>query len=651
MKHKMLKKKAAYRFRRFARKAYAAFNSMHKEVSIGVVTASMLVFAGITESAAQSQMTLIPDSIPDLELEEVVVSSSIADLTLGRIAQPAVIISSKEVERQPVQSVQDLLKPIAALDIRQRGPNGVLAGISIRGGTFEQTAVLLNGANLSNPQTAHYSLDIPINLSDIERIEVIQGPSSLLFGASAFSGGINIITKNNKKSDRLFATAEAGMYGLLSGSARGAFQAGETSHSLSIGFSRSDGYCNNSDYDLFNTLWQSEWQSDEASLLFNFGVNDKSYGANTFYSAAYPNQYDDTRSYFATLRGETNGRIKFTPQLYWSRHDDDFYLVRGASPNVHQTDVYGLSLNGQYTFGLGPLNFGGEIRQEGIVSSVLGNDNRTNTSYFINQTILLDRFTFTAGLLANHNTFVGTDFELFPNIGISYQIQNGFRLFSSWNTATRMPTFTDLYYTSPTHTGNSDLKPERSSSFELGSKYSTRFVSAQLSGFYFHGKNMIDWVKDKPDDLWRSANFTEIDKFGVEATLSTKVRHTDFSVAFLWMTQSKDASGLISNYALDYLRYKLTASLSHPIYRSLTANWQFRWQKREGTFTQYEALKPSYEREYPAFALLDLKLNYQLDKLGVFLAINNLFDTDYYDLGNIPQPGFWFTAGINWRLQ
>ncbi|MCC8147173.1 MAG: TonB-dependent receptor plug domain-containing protein [Bacteroidales bacterium] len=129
------------------------------------------------------------------ELEEVIVSSTKAGLTLNQTAKLVTVITREEIAQQPVSSVQDLLKNVVGLDVRQRGSNGVLSGISVRGGTFEQTAILLNGANISNPQTAHYSLSLPINLSDIESIEIIQGPNSLYYGAGAFSGGVNIITK------------------------------------------------------------------------------------------------------------------------------------------------------------------------------------------------------------------------------------------------------------------------------------------------------------------------------------------------------------------------------------------------------------------------------------------------------------------------
>ena len=679
MKQKHLFLKHAYRFRRFARKSYAAFNSMHRLVNIGVLAGSMLTFAHVTEVSAQSINPMIRDSVPDevLELEELIVTSSKAELSLHQTAKLVTVISREDIARQPVQSVQDLLKNIVGLDVRQRGSNGVLAGISVRGGTFEQTAVLLNGANISNPQTAHYTLDIPINLSDIERIEIIQGPLSLLYGASAFSGGVNIVTRKNSDTG-LFLNAEAGMHKQLNGEVRGSLKTTHSSHSLSAGYQSSDGYIPNSDYELFNSLWQSNFQINSSKLNAQVGFNDKKYGANTFYSAEYPNQYDDTRSVFASLKGELGTTLKFIPQMHWNRHFDTFHLYRPGTPaipdwytepNYHRTDVFGFNLNAQYKWKGGITNIGGEFRNEGIFSSVLGkplteakgkylySDNRTNISYFVEHTYINKGFTFGLGLLANYNTAFEDDFELFPNLNAAYWLNDQWKIFASWNNATRLPTFTDLYYKGKTHKGNSDVRPEKSEAFEIGAKYHTPFMTASVTGFYMKGENVIDWVKEKPEDLWESRNLTNLDKTGFETQLSLLLEaispllaNSRLNLGYMYMNQDKESGELISNYVLDYLKHKFTVGLYHPVVKNLTADWQFRWQDRQGTYTKYEDLKPAYETGYKPFGTLDVKLNWKQEKWNFYLSANNLFDVNYFDLGNIPQPGFWLMGGMNYTF-
>ena len=373
------------------------------------------------------------------------------------------LITKTEIERSPAQSVQELLNSVAGIDVLQRGPHGVQADISLRGGSFDQVAILLNGINLTNPQTGHYSFDIPINLSDIDRIEIVHGPASLVYGASAFAGGINIITKKEAASNA-YVKLEGGMHNSLNTEARGAYKTASTLHQFSAGYKTSDGYIDNSDYNMLNLLWQSRFEIEKSTLDLQMGFNNKEYGANTFYSPSYPNQFDDTESMFVSIKGETNGKLKFIPQLYWNRHNDTFQLIREGTPNVpdsnhnyHQTDVFGTNLTFQYASKLGITSFGGEFRNEGIMSNVLGkpldepignftkSDNRTAINYFAEQNFLFKNMKLSVGGLLNYNTAIPNKFAFYPAINSSYRINDEVSLYASWNKATRMPTFTDLY--------------------------------------------------------------------------------------------------------------------------------------------------------------------------------------------------------------
>jgi iron complex outermembrane receptor protein len=672
MKQKKFKQIQAFCFRRFTRKHYAVFNSLHKVINTGVIAGCMLTFAATTETAAQNRISVVGDSIPEQELEELIVTGSKAELTLNQTARLVTIITRDEIARQPVESVSDLLKNIVGMDVRQRGPNGVLSGVTVRGGSFEQTAILLNGANLANPQTGHYNLDLPIHLSDIERIEIIQGPTSLLYGAGALSGGINIITKKNSDTG-LSLEAKGGMHKLFEIHARETVKAKNSNHSLSAGYVSSEGYIYNSDYQIVNALWQSNLPvNDHSRIEFQWGLNDKKYGANTFYSAAFPDQYDESRSLFAAVKGSTGTKWKLTPQLYWNRHFDHYQLTKNqpAGENFHRTDVLGFNLNMQYRWKAGMTGFGGEIRNEGIISSNLGkdalpdrapykwSDNRTNLSFFLEHNFVFKSFTVSLGLLANYNTAFAGDAGFFPSINAAYWLTSDWKIFASWTHATRMPTFTDLYYKGSTHKGNSDVRPEKSTSLELGLKYVHPAISASANGFYMKGVNLIDWVKQYPDSLWESRNLTGLDKAGFEIDLSLnlskilpEISGIRVRLSYLFMQQSKDANGWISNYAMDYLKHKFTAGLSHPVYKNLSADWQFRRQDRAGTYTKYENNQSTgVETPYKPFSLLDVKLNQKIENMNIFLNINNLFDVYYFDLGNVPQPGIWIIGGIQYKM-
>ncbi len=677
MNKKQIKETKAFRFKRFARKSYSVFNSLHKSVTIGVLTGCTLVSAHATSVEPVEQMFIqtASDSIPPTELDEVVVTASKVAMPLNLAVKQVTVISRQEIERAPVRSIEDLLNYVAGVDILQRGPHGVQADITLRGGSFDQTAILLNGINLTNPHTGHYSFDIPINISDIERIEIVQGPSSLVYGAGAFSGGVNIITKKDTKSN-VYAKVEGGMHGLFGADTRGAIAGESYTHSLSTGYKRSDGYIPNSDYDIYNLLWQSRFDINGSNIDFQAGLNDKAYGANTFYTAAYPNQFDDTQGLFFSLKGETNGKLKLTPHIYWSRHYDEFQLIREGTPdkpswytdhNYHRSDVFGMNLNMQYASRFGITSFGGEFRNEGILSNVLGNameepigkytksDNRTNISYYAEHNFILNRITLSLGGLINYNTAVTDKFDFYPAINGTFRATNKLSLYASWNKATRMPTFTDLYYTTATHTGNSNLEAELSEAFEVGAKYNHHIVKGAIAVFNMAGKNMIDWVKPSPEALWESTNHTQINKKGVETNISFDFKEwlgdnqpiNSFNVGYMYIDQERVEDELISNYTLNHLRHKFTAGLHHDLIKNLTLSWNFRWQERNGSYVKYSDLLPGERVDYAPFYILDVKANYKIRNTDFFVNANNIFNSVHVDLGNIPQPGFWLSGGAS----
>lgn len=191
MNKKQFLKKTSFRFKRFENKSYSAYNSMHKAVTIGVVSIMTLTFANATRTSAQ-----VITSSEGYMAEKTLEGFTLVDDALpNQIGKVVTIITAQEIENLHAQSVAELLTTIASVDIQTRGAHGIQSDVSLRGGNFDQTAILLDGINISNPHTGHYSMDIPISIQDIERIEIIKGPSAIIYGASAFSGGINIITK------------------------------------------------------------------------------------------------------------------------------------------------------------------------------------------------------------------------------------------------------------------------------------------------------------------------------------------------------------------------------------------------------------------------------------------------------------------------
>ncbi len=672
-------RKDVFLFKRFTRKAYSAFASMHKIVNIGVLTGCVLTAVPAVGISAQSTTTESNQKTPeDLEheLEEVMVTASRISLPVNQTAKLVTVVTKEQIEQAPVQSIQDLLIYTANIDVIQRAGHGVQADISIRGGSKDQTAVLLNGINVSNSHTGLYSLDIPINLSDIERIEIIHGPSALIYGASAFSGGINIITKKNAQP-KGYARLEGGMHKMRAIEARAAAQTGMATTSISAGHNASGGYVDNTDYNLNSILIQSRFDINKnAKIDVGLGFNDKKYGANSFYTAAFPNQYDHTSRYLGSIKGEFGDQLKFIPIVYWFRHYDTFELVRGTDKgkNHHRGDTYGTNLIMQYESKAGNTSLGTEIRSEDILSNVLGEalpkprgeykryDDRTNASVTLEHTAKLDHFVLSAGVLMNHNTLEKGKYKFYPAASLAYRPNYYLNIYATWGNSTRLPSFTELYYTTETHESNSNLLPERSQSVDLGVKYKNSFISGYITGFLMWGRNIIDWIDKEIDGEMVSAswNHTELNTQGAEAGILLRLGDfvpllgdaSSLSIDYARMHQDCDTKGQNSQYKLNYLRDKLTATFNHRIYKGFSAGWYFRYQKRMGMYKVFKnAEDTGVLTQYRPFSTLDLRLNYQYEDITVHMNMNNLYDTRHNDMGNIPQPGFWLTGGVSYTFK
>jgi iron complex outermembrane receptor protein len=184
------------------------------------------------------------------------------------------------------------------VDIRQRGVGGTQADISIRGGSFDQVLILLNGVNITDPQTGHYNLDIPVELSDVQSVEILQGSAARMYGPNAFSGAINIVTNNQEKS-QLSAQLTAGSFDTFMQSLSGTIRAGKISSFNTITHKSSAGYIPNTDYQMLNAFSHTTFSANKYGTFdLQLGYQQKSYGANAFYSFKYPSQFDYTKTFF-----------------------------------------------------------------------------------------------------------------------------------------------------------------------------------------------------------------------------------------------------------------------------------------------------------------------------------------------------------------
>lgn len=158
---------------------------------------------------------------------------------------------------------------------------------------------------------------------------------------------------------------------------------------------------------------------------------------------------------------------------------------------------------------------------------------------------------------------------------------------------------------------------------------------------------MIDWIMDTTEGgnaEWRSVNHTTINSLGLEAGARLSILCSQFSFSYSYIHQNKQQQpGIVSQYALEYLRHKLVGTLQMPLTKRLCLNITGRWQDRTGSYTDFDGTVCDYK----PYCLIDARLSWQQDWWKVYVEANNIADTRYHDYGLVEQPGRWMMLGIN----
>ncbi len=685
-KYREFNKREALKFTQFSNKGYALFSCLGKVVLVGVLSVPTLTYAkadGVSTDTDKVDSTTWKTN-REVVLDGVEVTGSRAPLTLGQAARMVVVLDRDQIAQAPVQSVNDLLKYAVGVDVRQRAPLGAQTDISIRGGTSEQITILLNGINICDPQTGHNAFDLPVDISDIERIEVLEGPAGRVFGTSSLLGAINVVTKMPKQTSA-DVHAEGGSFGYLSSGARGNWLYGKWNNQVSGSYARSDGYSRSKDgglnagFEGSKLFYQGQYEDDALRVSWHAGVRTKGWGSSTSYATPKwkaDNQFEHTDKIYTAIQAETKqGTFHFHPSIYWNQSRDRYEGYHGQPDlmkyNYNRSNVCGVNLNSYFDWVGGRTAFGAEFRNEDLVSGNLGEPlhtpvhihgtdrdytlglNRTNMSFHLEHNILLRQFTLSAGFIAVKNTWNEMPFKVYPGIDMSYRLGNHWKVYASYNSSLRMPSFTELYYSVGGHKADKYLKPEELHAVEGGVKYLSRVVTASASVFHHHSRNMIDWILDTSvtDPVWESVNHTKVNTMGIETACDIHFHELwpsqqflqSFRIAYTYLNEDKKAGEHIqSQYSLEYLRHKLTASLQLHLISYLDMGINYRFQDRVGSYTNLEGETKSYS----PYGITDVRLSWNNPRYTLYVEGNNLFDKTYVDYGLVPQPGLWINSGI-----
>lgn len=631
------------------------------------------------------------------ELREVEVSSSRSGSTFEKNARAVTLITGEDIENAPVMTVDELLSYSVNLDMRSRGYFNQQTDISMRGSSFDQVLILINGIKMNDPQTGHHNFDLPVTIEDIDHIEILYGGASRVYGVNAFAGAINIITKN-EESNSLSGGVSMGQNGLHEYRGSGTLAYKNHSHRLSVINRDSDGYIENTDFSNTNLFWQSEVHKGNFDMIFNAGYTTKEFGSQNFYSAAFPDQFSAVNVGFGSLQAhyQTGSKGLITARTYLRRNQSRFELFREGEDyyrrtgenrfvrngdtlapwytghNYHDNRVFGSELNYTYDWKAGKTNVGVEYRDERIYSNNLGTqmnerhsvtgepdyafydkqDRRGNVSAFIEHSVQLKKWFISGGAMMNINSDFGNN--IFPGLDVSYMLNNYFKPYVSANRSMRFPTFTDLYYSLGNAQGSENLMPENSMNYEAGTYFYGKGISGRVSLFRREGQNMIDWVRFSGSDTAFASNITQINFNGAEVDarinlktyLGEKFPLTQLTMSYSYMYADSASEGFESNYVLDFLQHNANLSLAASPFKGFFVAVSSSFQKRLGSYVT----PGGKEIEFPDVWLLNLRLQQKIKFANVFVEASNLFDKKFVDVGNVQMPGRWIRGGVSFKL-
>ena len=578
-------------------------------------------------------------------LQEVIISSTRIDLPFSKNSRTIQLITAEDLKKAGVTNVADALQQIAGIDIRRRGTNGTQADLYIRGGSFDQTLLLVDGIKVDDAQTGHHTMNLALPIEVIKRIEIIKGPAARIFGQNAFNGAINIITKDVPDTD-VSLHVQGGSYNQFNAAVTAGINLDDSSHIIHYSKNTSEGYRFNTDFDNQNFVLKSTFNKKNLPIAMLISLSDRNFGANGFYaSPAATNQYEET---MASLIGFSTvikkGNFTWKPRVYWRRNEDEYVFVRknpSIYRNLHISNKIAAELNGSYTSNIGITGFGIETAKVYLSSNNLGDNNRFLSTLFLEHRLELfdNKMDITPGVAVTY--FSDFKFFAFPGIDIGYQVLDNLRVYGNLGYTYRVPTFTDLNYQSPTTIGNPGLEPEKAFSQEIGLKWNMAGFNASVAVFNRDSNRLIDYVKMQNSDPWQPQNIQDVTTKGFETQLNYTFSLNSFDqklqLGYSFLDDKiKQSSFTFSQYSVNSLKHQVVGSYYMQLFKNFTHSILYRYSERTSG---------------DSYSVVDMGAAYTLKAFEFSLFANNIFNTEYTETNFVPMPKGNLLFGIRYNFR
>lgn len=586
-------------------------------------TVMVLAAAGSTRGLAQAP-------VPSVH-ERIVVTGTATPAAAASVGRTLAVVTADDLGRLPVASVADAVRLLPGVWVRQRGPFGSQTDFSIRGATFGQTLVLVDGVRLNDPQTGHHNGDIPVALADIARIELLAGAGSSLHGADAVGGVINIITKRDAAgaSARLLA----GQHGLVQGEAAWRPTDLGVLRGVSASVDRSGGFAPARDF-----------VHQQARLDLQFGTTalavshlGKDFGAAGFYGPAPSRERTDQTLVSARDQRRLWGAWSLATEGWYRTHGDEFLYdprVSGAQPNLHRTHVVGAGTRAGGR--LSPtlrLTTGLEGTVDWLRSSSLGDRQEARLSAFAELDARVRRLLLYPSVRVDSYSTFSTAWS--PSVALAVPLLAGVKWRASVGRAFRVPTFTERFYTDLNNRGNRDLTPERGWTTDSGvDAYFGGAWVGSLSAFVRRERDVIDWVRPDATQRWRSENIRAVRSHGLEASVRGQRGAVSLGANYAYTRVETDSLAELSKYVDDYAPHAVGADVGV----------QGPWRLQGGV--RLEHRRPVRRS---AWTTVDVRVARPIRRITAFVEVANLGGAQYEEIRGVAMPGRWARAGISVR--
>lgn len=572
-------------------------------------------------------------SAQDSFRQTVVVTASTTPVELGSATRALTIVTREQIAALPSRSVADLLRLVSSIDVRSRGERGMQTDFSIRGGGFGQTLVLVDGIRLNDTQSGHHNGDIPVPVDAIERIEILQGGGASLFGADAFGGTINIITRRDAPAS---VSVEAGSFDLVATRAQASFGRPELRTLVSGSADRSSGF-------MFERQFATGAFTSRTSVgtRASLGVShvSKDFGANGFYGAAPSHEWTHQTLVDASGVIGSVGPWAFSGAGSYRTHGDHFVFdVRRPtlSDNRHRSHaLLGTVKASRPIAARGAATVGGEVGSDWLHSTNLGDHTTSRVSgfaelrYAVATNVQVD-----GSLRVDRYSEFGSSAS--PGVGVSWWPVARVRVRASGGRSFRAPTFTERFYRDPANQARAEVGPEHSWGGDGGVDV---FIAGgwllQAGGFARQDEDVIDWLRPTPADIWRTFNVHHARAQGAELSLRRTWTNGSFvqggytrtDVSTTTLSTLCGAPTCLSKYVLDYAPHVLVAAalIKAPGDIRIAPRFEFKHRRRNTLVTDYAVVDVRVSRAFGA---------YELRVEGT-----NLTDEVYQEIAGVAMPG------------